>query len=615
MTYKPGDILKERYLINEKLGNGSMGEVYRAEHLTLHRQVAIKVMHVHVAGNEKSLARFRREAREVAKLDHPHICQVLDFDMTEEGDFYIVMEYLQGETLRERLDRQGKIKPKSIFRIMHDLLSALELAHHIGIVHRDIKPDNIMLKNREGRDDYVKLIDFGIAHSKNPDDSQGTLTQTGQIYGTPQYLSPEQVMGDSVDERADLYSCGCVLYEMLEGKPPFDAENYILILNKHLSLAPPHLTPKNEFAQELDDVVQKLLQKDPADRYSSAKELKDILDSIANPSVPSLNTRMTQLPASRAELDLNRQQNAAAASVPHAKMPTAMYVIMGLLIVTVIGMGTAIFFLVNQLNDIKVDQLKNSEFLAAPLNTQQQSQNSVNSAITKQQVLKRHVNRICSIASDSALNNDPEIVQAAGFCLKGDYQNAFNIIHTHLDKYENNSLIVRMYLLAGFAIEDFDAIVDALINLFELDAYLACNPAVRDIIYSLLEDDEKYDFLYTRLKLLDVPRAAPALGWLVLFTPCNKHQKRWERLLQLYDLMVNDDAPEFLKNAVKVWRPYKATGTCDKRLEQVKHYLDTALSEVCADPSKIDDPNYPVTRCTVCYTRWNEFVNSEEFTR
>ena len=219
MTYKPGDILKDRYLINEKLGNGSMGEVYRAEHLTLHRQVAIKVMHVHVAENEKSLARFRREAREVAKLDHPHICQVLDFDMTEEGDFYIVMEYLQGETLRERIDQHGKIKTRSAFRIMHDLLGALEMAHRLGIVHRDVKPDNIMLKNREGRDDYVKLIDFGIAHSDNPDDGNGSLTQTGQIYGTPQYLSPEQVMGEPVDERADLYSCGCILYEMLEGTP------------------------------------------------------------------------------------------------------------------------------------------------------------------------------------------------------------------------------------------------------------------------------------------------------------------------------------------------------------------------------------------------------------
>lgn len=623
MTYKPGDILKERYLINEKLGNGSMGEVYRAEHLTLHRQVAIKLMHVAVAENEKGLARFRREAREVAKLDHPHICQVLDFDMTNAGDFYIVMEYLQGETLRERIDRSGKLKLKNVFRVMHDLLSALEMSHHLGIVHRDVKPDNIMLLCREGRDDYVKLIDFGIAHSANPDDGNGTLTQTGQIYGTPQYLSPEQVMGETVDERSDLYSCGCTLYEMIEGVPPFDADNYILLLNQHLSLAPPHVSPKIELAKELDDVIQKLLQKEPMDRYSSAKEVREILDSIANPSVPSLNTRMSQLasskaiplPASRAEIDLSRQHNTAVPSANHANFPASMYVIMGLLIVIIIAMGATIMVLANQLNDMKLDALKNSDLYASPMVTedQQQRQNNEQSAITKRIVLQRHVNRICSLASDSTLNNDPEIVQAAGFCLKGDYQKSFDIIHSNLAKYENDSLIVRMYLLAGFAIEDFDAIVDALIHLFTLDAYLACNPAVRDIIYSLLEDDEKYDFLYTRLKVLEVPRAAPALGWLTLFTPCNKHQKRWERLLQLYDLMVNDYTPEFLRNAVKVWRPYKATGTCDKRLEQVKHFLDDALSEICANPNKIEDPDYPITRCTVCYTRWNEYVGSEEF--
>ena len=217
MSYKPGDVLKDRYVIQEVLGQGSMGEVYRAEHVTIHRQFAIKLMHVHIAEKADALIRFKREANAAAQLEHPHICQVTDFDSNENGDFYLVMEYLKGETLRNRLEREGTIEIHSVFRIMHDLLCALECAHENGIVHRDVKPENISLINRDERDDYVKLIDFGIAHADKPNDNTGTLTQAGQVYGTPQYLSPEQVMGDPVDLRADLYSCGCTLYEMIEG--------------------------------------------------------------------------------------------------------------------------------------------------------------------------------------------------------------------------------------------------------------------------------------------------------------------------------------------------------------------------------------------------------------
>ena len=187
MSYTPGDILKDKYVIKEVLGQGSMGEVYRAEHVTIHRQFAIKLMHVHIAEKADSLVRFRREASAAAQLEHPHICQVIDFDSTENGDFYLVMEFLKGETLRDRLKRNGTIEIRSIFHIMDDLLCALECAHASGIVHRDVKPENIALINQEERDDYVKLIDFGIAHADKPIDNDGTLTQAGQFYGTPQY--------------------------------------------------------------------------------------------------------------------------------------------------------------------------------------------------------------------------------------------------------------------------------------------------------------------------------------------------------------------------------------------------------------------------------------------
>ncbi len=297
MSYKPGDVLKDRYVIQEVLGQGSMGEVYRAEHVTIHRQFAIKLMHVHIAEKADALIRFKREANAAAQLEHPHICQVTDFDSNENGDFYLVMEYLKGETLRNRLEREGTIEIHSVFRIMHDLLCALECAHANGIVHRDVKPENISLINRDERDDYVKLIDFGIAHADKPNDNTGTLTQAGQVYGTPQYLSPEQVMGDPVDLRADLYSCGCTLYEMIEGKPPFNADNYILLLNQHLVLDPPHLKKDIECAHELDEVIQKLLKKRPDERYSSAREVRAALADIANRFYPTLNLRMSQLGA------------------------------------------------------------------------------------------------------------------------------------------------------------------------------------------------------------------------------------------------------------------------------------------------------------------------------
>ena len=295
MTYVPGDTLKDRYLIKEKIGTGSMGEVYRAEHLTLHKQVAIKLMHLHIAEHPESLIRFKREAGVVANLDNPHICQVMDFDNTEHGDFYLVMEYLTGETLRHRLERQRKIEIHSVFRIMRDLLSALDTTHASKLVHRDVKPDNMMLQERDDRDDFVKLIDFGIAHTEVlPDDSQAHLTQMGAVYGTPQYLSPEQVLGEYVDHRADLYSCGCTLFEMLQGRPPFEATNYILLLNKHLTLDPPHLTVNVKFGRELDAIIQKLLRKAPEERFQTAREVREALNNIENPSIPSpsLNLRL-----------------------------------------------------------------------------------------------------------------------------------------------------------------------------------------------------------------------------------------------------------------------------------------------------------------------------------
>ncbi len=270
-----------RYLILRKLGSGGMAEVYLAEDEELGRKVALKMLNERHARDEQFVERFKREARNAAGLSHPHIVRIYDRGQAE-GTYYIAMEYLDGPTLKELLVRKGPTPPLTAIKFAREILSALAEAHRHEIVHRDIKPHNVIVSP----DWNVKVTDFGIARS-----GASQMTEAGSIVGTAQYLSPEQARGKPVDQRSDLYSLGIVLYEMLTGKVPFTGDAAVEIAMKHLSAVPdPPSKLRPEISHDLDAVVMRALAKDPDQRYSSAEEMDADLARVAR-GAPRSRTR------------------------------------------------------------------------------------------------------------------------------------------------------------------------------------------------------------------------------------------------------------------------------------------------------------------------------------
>src|SRR5437773_3882136 len=251
-----------RYKILRKLGAGGMANVYLAEDQELGRRVAIKILNERHANDEQFVERFRREAKNAAGLSHPNIVSIFDRGEAE-GTYYIAMEYLDGRTLKELLVRNGPTPVPIAIDYARQILSALSFAHRNGIVHRDIKPHNIVV----GADGRLKVTDFGIARS-----GASQMTEAGSIVGTAQYLSPEQARGAPVDPRSDIYSLGVVLYEMLTGKVPFSGDTPVEIAMKHLSQVPePPSKLRDGIPHDLDAVVMRALAKDPDQRYGSAE--------------------------------------------------------------------------------------------------------------------------------------------------------------------------------------------------------------------------------------------------------------------------------------------------------------------------------------------------------
>jgi serine/threonine-protein kinase len=281
-------VFDKRYVIKRKLGSGGMADVYLAEDQELGRQVALKLLDDRHASDEQFVERFRREAQSAAGLNHPSIVSIFDRGYAE-GTYYIAMEFLDGRTLKELLIKNGPTPVPIAIDYARQILGALAFAHRNGIVHRDIKPHNIVV----GGDGRLKVTDFGIARS-----GASQMTEAGSIVGTAQYLSPEQARGAPVDPRSDLYSLGIVLYEMLTGKVPFTGETPVEIAMKHLSQVP---EPPSELRQnvphDLDAVVMRALAKDPEQRYSSAEEMDADLARVARGVAVSRETEdaMTQV--------------------------------------------------------------------------------------------------------------------------------------------------------------------------------------------------------------------------------------------------------------------------------------------------------------------------------
>jgi eukaryotic-like serine/threonine-protein kinase len=265
-------LLGGRYELDGVVGRGGMAEVYRARDIRLDRIVAVKTLREDLARDQTFQARFRREAQSAASLNHPSIVAVYDTGEDMAGPThvpYIVMEYVDGRTLRELLRDDRRLLPERALEITDGVLRALDYSHRNGIIHRDIKPGNVMLT----RGAEVKVMDFGIARAVS--DAQATMTQTAQVIGTAQYLSPEQARGERVDARSDLYSTGCLLYELLTGRPPFTGDSPVAIAYQHVRenpIPPSRIDP--EIPAWADSIVLKAMAKDPAERYQSAAEMR-----------------------------------------------------------------------------------------------------------------------------------------------------------------------------------------------------------------------------------------------------------------------------------------------------------------------------------------------------
>jgi eukaryotic-like serine/threonine-protein kinase len=316
-------IFDRRYVIKRKLGSGGMADVYLAEDQELGRRVALKLLDERHASDEQFVERFRREAQSAAGLNHPNIVSIFDRGRAE-GTYYIAMEYLDGRTLKELLVRNGPTPIPIAIDYARQILGALSFAHRNGIIHRDIKPHNIIV----GPDGRLKVTDFGIARS-----GASQMTEAGSIVGTAQYLSPEQARGAPVDPRSDLYSLGIMLYEMLTGKVPFTGDTPVEIAMKHLSQVPePPSKLRSEVPHDLDAVVMRALAKDPEQRYGSAEEMDADLARVARGVAVSRDTEdaMTQvlsgvgIPA--AQTMVTRPRAVAAPPAPPAsRSPTPYY--------------------------------------------------------------------------------------------------------------------------------------------------------------------------------------------------------------------------------------------------------------------------------------------------
>jgi len=267
-----GQIVADRYHVVKQLGEGGMGQVYLAEHVKMGRRSAIKVMNPSMVHDPDAVARFNREAANASRINHPNVCAIYDFGETPDGLIYLAMEFIEGEPLTDVIEREGALPLPRAAAIFLQTADALQAAHDLGIVHRDLKPDNIMVSRRKSGGDMVKVVDFGIAKAIGGDQAGQKVTKTGLVVGTPEFMSPEQLSGDAVDGRSDLYSLALVLYRMLTGKVPFEATSVQETMIKRLTDEPTTLAearPDLSFPAGLQPVLDTALARTPLERYQT----------------------------------------------------------------------------------------------------------------------------------------------------------------------------------------------------------------------------------------------------------------------------------------------------------------------------------------------------------
>ncbi|HEY6217997.1 MAG TPA: serine/threonine-protein kinase [Pyrinomonadaceae bacterium] len=324
-----GRTLDEKYIVEERLGAGGMGAVYRARHLSMERPVAIKFLHQRLVEDEAARIRFQTEARAAVKLRHTNAVSVTDFGQTAEGSFYIVMELLEGRTLREILTREAPLETARAISLMLQASAAVAAAHEAGIIHRDLKPSNILVTQSADQPAVVKVLDFGIATftPDDDDDDMTTLNQTNSVIGTPRYMSPEQYNGQDLTPAADVYSLGVILYEMLSGMVPFSGSTPAEIAQKHANDSP-H-SPREVVAAipaDVERIVLKALEKQPADRFANAAEFhQELLETAERlglehhafksaPDIEALRDAGVESPSGRLVVDISRLREKRALS-------------------------------------------------------------------------------------------------------------------------------------------------------------------------------------------------------------------------------------------------------------------------------------------------------------
>ncbi len=309
-----GTTISDRYKIERLLGEGGMGAVYQAEHTLMRKRMAIKVLHPEMTRLPEVVARFEREAMAAAHIEHPNVVTATDFGKLEDGAFFLALEFVEGKSLREVI-AMGRLELGRALHIGRQIAAALSRAHALKIVHRDLKPENVMLVERDGDPDFVKVLDFGIAKvqigeltagdvNQSGGPGQPVLTQAGMVYGTPEYMAPEQALGQPVDARADIYALGCILYEMLCGVRPFDAESKVALLGMQVTApVPPMATkaPDANIPPEVEAIVKRCLAKEASERLGDARELIEGITQILGSLVASgkIDTQYAPPPASR----------------------------------------------------------------------------------------------------------------------------------------------------------------------------------------------------------------------------------------------------------------------------------------------------------------------------
>lgn len=294
-----GKVVSDRYRVIKKLGEGGMGAVYLVEHVFIEKKVALKVLAPELSRKADLTARFLQEAKSASRIGHENVIDISDFGQSPEGFVYFAMEYLQGQDLGQVVRAEGAMSWRRARPIILQICKALGAAHAKGIVHRDMKPENVFLIERGGRPDFVKLLDFGIAKVQSADGEGPKLTQTGMIFGTPEYMAPEQAEGKACDQRADIYAVGCVIHHLIVGEPPFSAENFVGMLTKHLleqPKPPSSRQPSFGITPEMDALVLKSLAKKPEERFQSMAELMAAVEAIAESAAPRASVAEKRAP-------------------------------------------------------------------------------------------------------------------------------------------------------------------------------------------------------------------------------------------------------------------------------------------------------------------------------